>query len=156
MSAERNAGVVRRWVEEVMSQGHLDVIDEVVAADVKPARLINVGASGVDMRRRIRAYVAAYRNAFPDLRMTVDELIPCNDTVTLCWTSEGTHTGSFSHPEIQSFGLAPTGRPARWSGITLFRIEDGRIVQTRSHGDVYGLLRQLGLVQPPGAAEPGS
>jgi predicted ester cyclase len=156
MAEDTNAQVVRRWVDEVMTQGHLDVIDEVVAADIRPARLANVAAPGVDMRRRIRAYVAAYRSAFPDLKMTVDELIPCGDVVTLCWTSEGTNTGHFSNPEIQSFGLAPTGRSARWSGMTLFRIRDGQIVGTRSHGDVYGLLRQLGLARPPGATEPGS
>ena len=156
MSAEQNERAVRRWVDEVMSQGRLEVIDDVVADHLKTARPMGTTPTGVDMRRRVRAYIAAYRSAFPDLTMTVDDLIACGDAVTLCWTSEGTHTGHFSHPEVQAFGLAPTGRTARWSGITLFRLEDGKIVETRSHGDVYGLLRQLGLLPVPGPVESGS
>ena len=156
MSTEQNARVVRRWVDEVMSQGRLDVIDDVIADNLKPARAGAGAASGVDMRRRVRAYIAAYRSAFPDLTVTEDDLIACDDTVTLCWTSQGTHTGHFSHPEVQAFGLPPTGRTARWSGITLFRLENGQIVGSRSHGDVYGLLRQLGLLPPPGPVESGS
>lgn len=139
-----------------MSQGRLELIDDVVAENLRPARARVSAAPGVDMRRRVRAYIAAYRSAFPDLTMTVDQLIACDDTVTLCWTSQGTHTGHFSNPEAQAFGLAPTGRTARWSGITLFRLADGKIVETRSHGDVYGLLRQLRLLPPPGPVESGS
>ena len=151
MATERNAEVVRRWVGEVMSAGRLETIDEVLADEVR------FGASGAppipDARRRVRAYITAYRSAFPDLTVTEDELIACDDTVTLCWTSHGTHLGHFSHPDVQAFGLAPTGRSARWSGISLFRVHDGRIVESRSHSDVYGLLRQLRLLPPPGPVE---
>jgi predicted ester cyclase len=156
MSTEENARVVRRWVDEVMSQGRLDVIDEVVAENLRPARARGNLPPDVDIRRRVRAYITAYRSAFPDLQVTVDDLVACGDTVTLCWTNQGTHTGHFSFPEARAFGLAPTGRTARWSGITLFRLKDGKIVETRAHGDVYGLLRQLRLLPPPGPVESGS
>ena len=155
MSAEQNARVVRRWIDEVMSQGRLDVIDEVLSDSMR-VFLGGEARETDDARRRVRALIAAYRSAFPDLTVDVDELIPCDETVTLCWTSRGTHLGHLSHPDVQAFGLAPTGRRARWSGISLFRLEHGRIVETRSHSDIYVLLRQLGLLPPPGPVEPGA
>jgi predicted ester cyclase len=155
MSAEENTRVVRRWVEEVMSQGRIEAIDEVLAEAVRFGGGPETRPTP-DARRRVRAYITAYRVAFPDLTVDIDDIVPAEDAVTLCWTSRGTHLGHFSHPDVQSFGLAPTGRAARWSGISLFRLRDGRIVETRSHGDVYGLLRQLGLLPAPGPPGPGA
>jgi steroid delta-isomerase-like uncharacterized protein len=153
MSADVNTRVVRRWVDEVMSQGRLETIDEVLAETVHFGSGADIRATP-DARRRVRAYITAYRTAFPDLTVEIDDLVNAEDAVTLCWTIQGTHLGHFSHPDVESFGLAPTGRAARWSGISLFRLRDGHIVETRSHGDIYRLLRQLGLLPAPGPVEP--
>ena len=155
MSAERNAAVVRRWVEDVMSGGQLDLVDELVADSLRVISGAGAAEPVEGARRRARAYITAYRSAFPDLTVSVDDLVACEDSVTLCWTSRGTHLGHFSHPDVRTFGLEPTGRAARWSGISLFRLESGRIVETRSHGDIYGLLRQLELVPPLGRSGAG-
>ena len=147
MGAAENAAVVRRWVEEFVSGGNLDLVDELVAETL----VAGPGQTPIaDARRRLRLSFAAYRQAFPDLRMTADELLASDDTVTLCWTCTGTHTGHFSHPELRTFGVPPSGRAARWSGVTVFWFADGRIARVRTGQDTYGLLRQLGLVSPLG------
>jgi steroid delta-isomerase-like uncharacterized protein len=143
MGAAEHAALARRWAAELLSAGRLGLIDELVGETlaVGPER-----TPVADAPRRVRLYVTAYRQAFPDLTMKVDELLATEETVTLCWTCHGTHTGHFSHPDIQSFGIPPTGRAARWSGVTVFWFRDGRIARLCTGQDVYGLLRQLELV----------
>jgi predicted ester cyclase len=70
------------------------------------------------------------------------------DTVVVRWTAHGTHRGRFR-------GLAPTGVPATWGGITLYRLAGGRLVAGWSKAEQLGLLQQLGAtVAPPGAPGP--
>jgi predicted ester cyclase len=81
--------------------------------------------------------------AFPDLHVVADDIMAEGSKVGLWYTVEGTHRGEFE-------GIAPTGKPAKWSGVDLFTIENGRISQVRFLSDLIGLLRQLGAtVSPP-------
>lgn len=144
MSARRNEATVRRLVDEVFNLGAFDVLDELFAGQATFYRLGD-GRPISDAPRRMRLFIGAYRAAFPDLHVQVDELIATDETVTVSWTMQGTHTGPFSHPEARTFGLPPTGRVARWGGITLYHLVDGRITSSRGYADAVGLLRQLGL-----------
>jgi steroid delta-isomerase-like uncharacterized protein len=89
--------------------------------------------------------------AFPDLERPVDDMVAEGDKVVARWTSYGTHTGHFQ-------GLPPTGRRASMSGITIFRLEDGKIVEEWSESDMLGLLMALGAIPAPGQAgdDPGT
>jgi predicted ester cyclase len=80
---------------------------------------------------------------FPDLEKTVDDLVGEGDKVVARWTTWGTHTGSFQ-------GIPPTGRRVSLTGITIFRLEEGRIVEEWSESDTLGLLQQIGAI--PSAA----
>jgi predicted ester cyclase len=75
-------------------------------------------------------------NAFPDLRITVDDTVAGGDKVAARMTFRGTHRGPFR-------GLEPTGRPVEFSSIRIYRIEDGKVVQTWAEVDALGLLGQL-------------
>lgn len=157
MSAERNAATIRRLLDEVFSKGALDTIDEIFADTVVFHRVAD-GQPIPDARRRIKLFITAYRTAFPDLRMEVDELVASEEAVTVCWTAQGTHTGPLSQPEVGAFGVPATGRSARWSGMSLYHLENGRITTSRSYANGYALLRQLGLVTglvPPPAPSAG-
>jgi steroid delta-isomerase-like uncharacterized protein len=157
MSVERNEAAIRRLVDEVFSKGSLDAIDELFADEVVFHR-VGDGQPIPNARRRIRLFITAYRTAFPDLKMQVDELIASEEAVTVCWTAEGTNTGPLSQPEVGAFGVPPTGRSAKWSGISLYRLENGRIITSRSYANGYALLRQLGLISgltPPSAPPAG-
>ena len=136
MSAE-NKALARRFLEEAFNAGNLDVIDELVdpgfvnydVALPEPVR----GVEGA------KASITGYRDAFPDVHITVEEQIAEGEFVTTRWTAQGTHQGDL-------MGIAPTGKQATVTGITIDKIVDGRIVESRTNWDNLGLLQQLGVV----------
>jgi predicted ester cyclase len=69
-----------------------------------------------------------YRAAFPDVRISVDDVIAADDKVVLRWRSEGTHRGELA-------GLAPTGARASVTGIGIDRWKDGKVVESWSEWD---------------------
>jgi steroid delta-isomerase-like uncharacterized protein len=90
-----------------------------------------------------RQYSQVMLTAFPDLERTIEDLVAEGDKVVARWTATGTHTGDFQ-------GIPPSGTIATSSGITIFRIADGRIVEEWSESDMLGLLQQVGAI-PVGA-----
>ncbi len=148
MSAEENKAVVRRYIEEAFNQGNLDVVDEVIATDgVHHANVWDEPLRGPDERRQA---VARWRNAFPDLRMTLDELIAEGEKVSYRWTARGTHQGEF-------LGIAPTGKQMTTTGIVIERLTNGKFTEGWTSSDTLGLMRQLGGIpepRPPEEAPP--
>jgi steroid delta-isomerase-like uncharacterized protein len=118
LSPERNKALIGRWLEEVFTRGDLDAADGLITPNYTlhdPSFLQNVhGPEG------IKRYVSAYRDAFPDLEVTVEDQLAREDKVVTRWTAQGTHSGEF-------LGLAPTGQEIRVSGIEFDRIVAGRI-----------------------------
>ena len=84
-------------------------------------------------------YFASIREAFPDLRRTVDDQFTDDIHVVTRWTYAGTHRGLF-------MGIAPTGKRITITGISIHRIADGRIVEEWQEWNSLGLLQQLGVV----------
>ena len=138
-----NETVVRTLIEEAWNQGNLEPIEELVAHDVvdhDPARPPDLPQG----REGLRQVVSMYRAAFPDLRLSTDELFAHEDKVVWRWRSEGTHTGDFQ-------GLLPTNKRGEVTGLSIARLEDGKVVETWSQWDNLGLLRQLGVAPGPGS-----
>ena len=92
----------------------------------------------------LKQYVSTYRNAFPDLHFTIDDLVAEGDKVVWRFTSKGTHQGNF-------MGLPPTGKTSIVTGMVLFRLENSRIVEAYVNFDTLGLLQQLGIIPMPRA-----
>jgi steroid delta-isomerase-like uncharacterized protein len=136
MSAE-NKAIARRLIQEAFNEGKLEVIDELAAPGIVsydsalPEPLVGIDAT--------KASITAYREAFPDLAMAVEEQIAEGDLVVTRWTARGTHQGEL-------MGMAPTGKEATVTGITIDRLENGRIVESRTNWDSLGLMQQLGAV----------
>jgi steroid delta-isomerase-like uncharacterized protein len=86
-----------------------------------------------------RQYSEVMSRAFPDLERTIEDLVAEGDKVVARWTARGTHDGDFN-------GIPPTGKTAHSSGITIFRIADGRIVEEWAESDTLGLLQQVGAI----------
>jgi steroid delta-isomerase-like uncharacterized protein len=118
LTPERNKNLVRRWLVEVFTRADLAEADELFTLNYAlhdPSFPHNVhGPEG------IKRYVAAYRTAFPDLRVTVEDQLAEEDKVVTRWSVRGTHSGEF-------LGLAPTGDEVTVSGIEFDRIVGGRI-----------------------------
>jgi steroid delta-isomerase-like uncharacterized protein len=86
------------------------------------------------------------RQAFPDLQITVEDQIAEGDKVATRWRGRGTHQGDF-------LGIPSTGRPMEIAGITIFRLADGKIVESWGNPDNLGMLVQLGVISLPELVE---
>lgn len=118
----------------------LDAPDDVVAEDVV------ADLAFPDQVRGCEAYKEAldtYRSAFSDVTPEVDDVVAEDDTVVVHYTDRGTHGGEL-------MGIEPTGSSVEASGFVLHRFEDGTIVEVTNIGDLFGLMRQLGVVEPSG------
>jgi predicted ester cyclase len=132
MSEENKALAQRSW--ELADNP--DIIDEVYAPDVvwhNPDQDVH----GIEEAKQ---FIGMYKTAFPDLNITVEDVVAEGDKVVTRVTIRGTHQG-----EIEEFG-PPTGRQAELDSITIHRIEGDKIVEEWNSDDNMTLLQQLGLV----------
>jgi predicted ester cyclase len=83
--------------------------------------------------------VSTYRAAFPDARITVEQQLAEGDLVATRWSGRGTHDGEL-------MGVSPTGKQVTVSGLTISRLEGGKIVEEFQNWDTLGMLQQLGAV----------
>jgi predicted ester cyclase len=94
----------------------------------------------------MRIDIAGYRSAFPDLRMTTEDLVADGDRIARRFRIEGTHAGAF-------MGIPPSGQRVALGGIAIHRVAEGRLVETWLSYDCLGLLRQLGSDDPGASAD---
>jgi steroid delta-isomerase-like uncharacterized protein len=134
MSAEENKAIARRsW--EIVSQRNPDALEEVYAADA----VLHEPDQDLQGLEDAKQYLSLYLSAFPDQTATVEDVIAEGDKVVTRWTIRGTHQG-----ETEEFG-PPTGMQVELEGITIHRIEDGKIVEEWERYDNLSALQQLGL-----------
>jgi predicted ester cyclase len=146
MSAEENKANVRRIYDECFNQGNLATADELVAPDMRdlsPGTLPGIPTTGA---ATLKAIVPLLRAAFPDLRVTTDEVIAEGDAIAARTTWTGTHHGTF-------MGIVPTGKRVSWSSLELVHVRDGKCVSRFGIPDAMSLMQQLGAI--PSAAPAG-
>jgi steroid delta-isomerase-like uncharacterized protein len=134
MSTEANKALVRRHFAAIWNQHQLDVADEVVAPDYHSHFPVPGQPPGI---AGFKYAVQSLHAGFPDLMIIVDDLIAEGDKVVARLTARGTHQGAFR-------GIPPTGRVVTWTGIRIFRIAEGKIVEHWANWDDLSLLQQLG------------
>lgn len=133
MSEENKTLARRSW--EIANQKNPDLIEEVYPSDLvwhEPDQEIR----GYGQARQ---FVSSFIRAFPDINVTVEDVISEGDQVVSRYTLRGTHQG-----ETEEFGR-PTGRQMVLEGVTIHRIADGKIVEEWERYDNLGVLQQLGL-----------
>lgn len=137
MSAE-NKALVRRWFDEVWNKGDASAIDRLFAANGI------VHGLGAEMKgpAGFKPFHAAYRDAFPDVRLELEDLIAEDDKVAFRWTATATHQGS-------GLGFPPTGKKVSFTGMGVIRVQDGKLVEGWNNFDQLGLVQQLGIVTAP-------
>ncbi len=131
-----NKTLVRRYIEEVLNKGNAPLNDELIAPGFighDPTGADIHGPDGVKQRN------AMYRNAFPDLQYTVEEVIAENDTIVWRWTAHGTHLGEI-------LGIAPTRKQATTTGTVTCHIANGKLQEAWINWDALGLLQQLSVI----------
>lgn len=140
-----NKAIVGRWFTDFWGETcDLSVVDEIAAPDMLLKYSLHEPRRG---REDIKAFMTDFRSAFPDLQFggTAD-LIAEGDYVVGQWEGGGTHAG----PAFSDFligGLpAATGRKMRFTGVTILRLKDGKIVEEIGLDDGVTALTQLGLI----------
>jgi len=139
VSTESNKAIARRFIQ-VWGNGSLDVIEELAA----PSLVVRYPTipQVIKSNREFRHLLAGFRSAFPDAALQVNEEIAEGEKVVIRWSFSGTHKGAL-------MGIPPTDKKVNWTGITIYRIVDGKVAEEQGEEDFAGLLRQLGLVRQP-------
>jgi steroid delta-isomerase-like uncharacterized protein len=141
MSTQENVDLVRRWFEEVWNQGKLETIQELLARD---AVTIGQTEDGTPLRgpAQFTEFARRTRIAFPDIRVTIEDIFGHDDKVVTRWSATMTHTGDY-------LGLTPTNNVAKITGMSLGLVANGQIVGGWDNWDQLGLLKQIGALDPP-------
>jgi len=145
MSLEENKAIIRNGIEAV-NKRNLASLDEFIAPDYVDHTTQLGGLEGV------KKFYAVFFNAFPDFHRAIDDIIAEGDRVWVRSTITGTHTGEFRGlaPTGEKITLAPTGKKITIPGVNIYRIVDGKIVETWSVTDLLGFLKQLGIIEYKG------
>lgn len=131
MSTGNDNGAVVRDCFEKASRGDFDALDAIVATDyvLHPGEVHGVEG--------LKETVASYRRAIADLRITIDQQFMEGDHVATRYSIRGRHEGEL-------MGARPSGRDVAFTGITISRCRDGKIVEEWELVDALGLLAQIG------------
>jgi steroid delta-isomerase-like uncharacterized protein len=129
--------IAERWFEEVLSEGKMEVIDELCSPDhVEHNPLPGTDPVGL---AGIREGVTRVRAAFPDIEVTVEDIVVEGDQLAARTTLRGTHEGEF-------FGVPATGKRIEVSRYDFVRFEDGLAVEHWGTIDSAALMEQIGPV----------
>ena len=138
MSSQENKAIARQFCSETWGKGNLLAVDKLTSADFKvyypilPAPLDCEG---------FKVWIADVHTGFPDLKFIIKDVIAEGEKVALSWLAQGTHKG-----EIKMLNLPPTEKVISYTGIIIYRIVAGKVVEERGEEDALGLLQQLGLI----------
>jgi len=133
-SQEQNKALAKRAFEELLSKGRFELAEQLYAKD-----FVNHGIHRDISLEEDQAALKGWHQAFPDLSIVPEKLIADGDQVAVYWIARGTNTGTGN-------GLPATGKKAEQSGITIWRIVDGKIKEEWSAFDQLALMQQLGLL----------
>jgi steroid delta-isomerase-like uncharacterized protein len=128
---ELNKSLARRVYEEGLNRGIFTV--------PYTHDFIGHAGRGTFTREAGLAEAKGWRQAFPDLKMTIDLILAEKDLVSVRWTATGTNTGTGN-------GLPATGKSVKVTGQATFRFVDGKIAEEWASGDTLGIMKQLGLL----------
>lgn len=132
MATTGNVALVRRLYEAVWNDGDLALADELIAPTEVHHSHGGTEPGGPEAQKQA---AHRFRSAFPDYRLTIEQVVDGGELMAVRWRIKGTH--------------AATGRPITdYTGVNIFRIVDGKIVEIWDTRDDLGLYAQVGLIPP--------
>ena len=135
MSAEQNKEIIRKIFNEGMNNRNFSVADEYVSAEY-----VNYGIPG--HRRGVEGFkeiIKQFLDAFPDMKITQEEIIADGDIVATRGYWEGTNEGSF-------MGMPATGKQVRVSYMDFWKLQNGKCMENQVQMDIAALMQQLGAM----------
>lgn len=138
--SEANKATIKRFWEEVFNGRNLALVDDLFVEDY-----VHHGARGQEFagREALKQDLGRYFSAFPDLRVDVEDVFAEGDRVASRVAGQGTHNGEL-------MGIPPTGRKAAASVMCISRFVGNRVAENWELVDLFGMMMQLGVIQPPG------
>jgi predicted ester cyclase len=136
MPSEKNKAIARRFFK-VWGKGELHIIDELASPTLSvyyPA--FPQALKGIEAFKQV---ITNHRSMFTNPELNIEDEIAEGDKVVISWSMAVTHQGSL-------FGIPGTGKRIKWTGITIYRIVDGKVVDERGEEDYLSILRPLGLL----------
>ncbi|PYM06476.1 MAG: ester cyclase [Verrucomicrobia bacterium] len=135
--SENNKAIIRRLIEEFWNKGNQSLADQLFTPNYThhDSSTPDFGHGPESERKR----ATLYRTAFPDIHLTVEDIIAEGETVMTRWSCRGTHKGDLN-------GIAPTGKQFNITGVTIARLSNGKLVEGYVNWDALGLMQQLGVV----------
>jgi steroid delta-isomerase-like uncharacterized protein len=137
---EENKAVIRRWIE-AFNERNLEAEADLLA----PGYVAHVPAAPGPLEglEAWRQFTGPFVEAFPDLRLTVEDIMAEGDMVAARVAFDGTHRGEFQ-------GIPPTGKEVAFTSIEVNRVVDGKGEEHWVEIDLLGLMQQLGAIPEPG------
>jgi len=136
MAVEENIHLMRRWFRDVWNEARTQTVYDLLAPNA-----IARGQAGpnedIHGPEQFVAFVERIRSAFPDIKVTIEDIFGADDKVVVRWSANMTHRGD-------ALGIAATGKPVRFTGITIARIVSGQIVEGWDNWDQLAMLEQIG------------
>jgi predicted ester cyclase len=139
-STQANIDLVRRFYDEIFNKGNLAAADQIIAPEfVEHIPQPIPGSHVTSGPEAIRSFASMFREAIPDLSVSIDDVIAAGDKVVTRVTWQGTQKGPL-------FGADPTGKRLQFTGIDIVQIEGGKLVEHWGEVDVLGALSELGFL----------
>ena len=133
--SEANEIVLRRLINEVINDGDFTVLEDLI----QPNYVYRSPDTELHGAEALKGLLTAYRIAFPDLNVKIDDVVNGGDKVAITVTLTGTHEGDL-------MGIPPTGKRVKVKGMILSHFHDGKIVEEWEVLDMLGLFQQVGVV----------
>jgi steroid delta-isomerase-like uncharacterized protein len=141
MSTEQNKALGRQLIEEAFNHGNTSLVDQLFSPDFVEREDLPAGVPRD--REGVKQLIAMFRSAFPDFKVTIDDILAEGDQVVIRATWSGTQKGAF-------MGVPPTGKSVSFGVIDIIRIGGGKFVEHWGQMDSMGLMMQLGAIPMPG------
>ena len=136
---DANKALIRRWFEEVWNKGRADAINEMFAVDGIAHGLSDDPAKPLHGPGGFLPFHGQFREAFPNIEVVVEDQVAEGEMVATRCTVRGKHQGD-------SLGFKATNSPVDFTGMTITRIQDGKIVEAWNNFDFMKMYRQLGAL----------
>jgi steroid delta-isomerase-like uncharacterized protein len=139
MDLEKNKAIARHF-SQLWGKGELDIIDELASPDFSvyyPLFLHPINGMAA-----YKQHLTKYHSTFGDTDVQIEEEIAEGDKVVLRVTFSAIHQADWR-------GIPATGKRYKWTGIIIYHIVDGKVVEERGEEDYYTVFRQLGLLSGP-------
>ncbi len=137
--SEENKALVRRWFDEVWNQGRSDAIDEMFAPDGIAHGLSEDEGKPLRGPADFKPFHEIFRGAFPDVEVVMEDMIAEGDLVAARCSVRGKHTGDH-------LGVTASNAPVQFTGISMVRIRDGKIVEAWNNFDFLKMNKQIGAI----------